>query len=228
MAIAVLAGLSMVAGPAAAQSSAPSSTPSTSGSPSPGPRVDGAVSGSLRLGGRLEIRVDASVASGWRGLHVVEVLVFGDGRELERLALDVDNSRLVVGDRYILLGTAAVGEGAFLRVSGAAVALTTGGSNLSVVMTAEVLRALPADVRFSLSVTDDAGVSAAVTRRLAAPGSGGIGWSAVAALAAAALLLGGFAGNLLASRRRPPPRLSVYGAVERRLAAERSTPDRGG
>jgi hypothetical protein len=197
--------------------------------PSPGPtpalEVDGQVEGVTRAGGRLSMRVDASMAGGWRGLHVVGFSIHRGDDELERVSLDVDNSRLVIGGGYLLVGTDAVGLGTYLRVPASEVVITTGGDHLSAEITADVLRTIPDGASFQLSATDDSGATEAVVRGPSPRGSEGLGWGTVLAVVIAAVLVGAFAGNLFASRRRPPPRLSVYGAVQRRIDEERSPVD---
>lgn len=197
--------------PAAAQS--PSSGPA--------PSIEGEVSGGLERGGTLEVRADTTMPGGWQGLHVVEVIVLGSGREIERLTYQIESTRLTIGDDDVLTGTGDEGTGAYLRVRGPAVIVTTGGPYLSIQIHADVIRALPAQARFRLAVTDDAGTIAQVTRALeSTEDAGGFGWDVVLAAIVGALLVGAFAGNLVASRRRPPPKLSVYGVVQRRLDAE--------
>ena len=61
-----------------------------------------------------------------------------------------------------------------------------------------------------------------VTRGLTEQRSGGVGWGTLVTIAVLTLLVGAFLGNLVASRRRSAPRLSVYGAIQRQLDAERS------
>jgi hypothetical protein len=185
--------------------------------------VDGQVAGDASAGGRLSMRVDATVPGGWRGLHLVEFRIVQEDRELEQVDLDVDNGRLIVAGRYLLVGTEAVGQGTYVRVPASEVVVTTGGDHLSVRIEADVLRAIPEDATFQLSVTDDSGATSAVARSLSAAGSDGPEWGTVLAIVIAAVFAGAFAGNLLASRRRPPPRLSVYGAVQRRIHDERSS-----
>jgi len=196
------------------------------GSPTPGTalQVDGQVQGATGAGGRLSVRIDAAMQDGWRGIHLVGFeIVLGDD-ELERVSLDVDNSRLVVGGRYLLVGTDAVAVGSSLRVSAAEVVITTGGEHLSAVIDADVVRTIPADARFRLSATDDAGTTEAVFRDPSGDRSAGLDRGTVFTVVVAAVLVGAFVGNLFASRRRPPPRLSVYGAVQRRIDEERSSP----
>ena len=100
--------------------------------------------------------------------------------------------------------------------------MTTGGANLSFEVDTRVIETIPQDARFELSVVDDFGASAEVTRTLAEPEGSGITWGTVVALIAAALFAGGFVGNMFASKRRQPARGSVYDAVQRRLESERA------
>lgn len=169
------------------------------------------------------MRVDVTMQGGWRGIHVVAFQILRGDDELDRVSVDVDNSRLVVGGRYLLVGTDAVAVATHLRVSASEVVITTGGEHLSVVIAADVVSAIPADARFRLSATDDAGTTEAVVRDFSGEGSGGLDWGTVLTVTMAAVLVGAFLGNLFASRRRPPPRLSVYGAMQRRIDEERSS-----
>jgi hypothetical protein len=214
-----------LAGSALAGAGVPARAQSPSGAPSPS--VEGEVSGGLEPGGVLSIRADVTMPGGWQGLHLVEVAVFSGGRELEHLAYEVESSRLEIGSSRLLVGTGSEGSGTFLRVRGPRVVVTTGGPYLSITIDADVLRTVPAGARFRLSATSDTGATAEVMRTIAAPADeGGFGWDVVFAAIAGALLVGAFAGNLVASRRRPPPRLSVYGAIQRRLDAEPPVSDR--
>lgn len=210
-----LAGAVMVAVsvPARAQSPSPSAPPV--------PQIEGEVSGSLRAGGTLSIRSDVTMPGGWQGLHLIEVVVLSGAGEIERMTYEVESSRLEIGERRVLVGTGAESSGSYLRVRGPRVIVTTGGPYLSIQIHADVLRTVPPGVRFRLAVTADLGTTASVTRTLAtAEGDAGFGWDVVLGAVAAALLAGAFAGNLVASRRRPPPRLSVYGAIQKRLDAD--------
>lgn len=212
-----LAGL-VIAGPGRpARAQSPSAAPA--------PSVDGQVSGGLRPGAVLTIRTDVTMPGGWQGLHLVEVAVLSGDREIEHMTYEVETSRLEIGASRLLVGTGSVGSGTFLRVRGPRVVVTTGGAYLSITIDADVLRALPAGARFRLSATSDTGVVATAIRTIAATSDdGGFGWDVVFAAIAGALLVGAFAGNLVASRRRPPARLSVYGAIQRRLDAEPAEP----
>jgi hypothetical protein len=188
------------------------------------PRVNGEVSGSLEVGSSLTVRVDAVMPGGWDALHLVEVAILTAGGEAERLSYDIEDAKLEVGGHQIVVGTGAEASGDLLRVRGSDVVVTTGAGNLSFTVTAGVIRRIPEDVRFELSVTGDRGEVASVSRRFGEPSSNGLTWGTVIAAVVLALFAGGFVGNLYASRRRPPARLSVYGTIQRRIEAERSAP----
>jgi len=187
-----------------------------------GPRVDGSASGELTQGGRLVLRIDAAEVGGWQGLHLLDVSLVVDGEAVETISYDVEAQELGIGAEQVFAGTGGLVAGSYLRVSGAQVVVTTGGANLSLATTATVLRSIPADARFRLAATDDAGLTTSVTRTLqAGRGGGGVSWGAVIATVCVALLGGAFLGNLFASSRRPPPRLSVYSSIQRRMDEER-------
>jgi len=187
-----------------------------------GPRISGTVSGGLSAGDRLTIRIDAAQVGGWQGLHRLDAILVTGGREVESLAYDVDDQRVAVGAEEVLAGTGGTVAGSYFRVSGADVVVTTGGANLSLAATANLLRGIPEDARFHLRATDDAGRAATVTRSVDTGKPGGAPWGTVAVAVAVALIAGAFVGNLFASRRRPPPKLSVYSAIRRRIDEERS------
>jgi hypothetical protein len=213
--VTVVALTTLAAGPAAlAQTPAPS--------PTSVPRLDGEVSGSLQAGEELTIRVDAVMPGGWDALHLVEAVVVIEDEDAARLAYDIEDTKVAVDGHEIVVGTGAVASGELLRIRGSQVVVTTGGANLSLTATVEVLRTIPSDARFRLSVIGDRGETASIMRRVAETGSGGLTWGTVVAAVVLALLAGGFVGNLYASHRRPPPRLSVYGTIQRRLEVERS------
>ena len=185
--------------------------------------MEGQVTGALAKGSTLTIGIDGSMPGGWEGLHLVEASVVSGGEELEHLRFEIEENKLTIGDQDIVVGTANVATGTYLRAGGADVAATFGGGNLSFEVAADVVKAIPEDARFVLSVTDDFGASDEVFRSLSEPSSGGITWETVLALIAAALFVGGFIGNLFASRLRPPARPSIYATVQRRLEQERTS-----
>lgn len=185
------------------------------------PSLDGRVTGALAHGETLTLRVDGTAAGGWQNLHLIQVSVEAGGKVLEELVFDIEDSRLALGSQEILIGTGAVATGDYLRVNGADVVLTTGGAHLSFTTTADVIRDIPTGTRFTLSVLDDFGRTASISRTLQQPPELGLNWTTVVAAIVGALLAGGLVGNLFASRRRPPPRLSLYGTMQRRIDEER-------
>ncbi len=216
--LAALLAVVVTAGSASAQSTSPS--------PASSPSVNGQVSGALAVGSTLTIRVDGTMPGGWEGLHLLEATITSGKRKLDRLRFDIEDNKLTVGDQDLIVGTGATATSEYLRVSGTNVIVTTGGANLSFEVDAHVVKTIPEDARFVLGVVDDFGVSAEVTRSLAAPESGGFTWGTVVALIAAALFAGGFMGNIFANKRRPPPRASVYDAVRRRVETDRAAKGR--
>jgi len=203
------------AGPAGAQSTSPS--------PARGPTVSGQVTGALLAGSMLTIGLDATMPSGWEALHLVEVSVLSGSQELDRLRFDIEDNKLTVGDQYIVVGTGAVATGDYLRASGADVVVTFGAANLSFGVDADVIKRIPSDARFVISVTGDVGETANAMITLSEPEQGGLTWGTVVTAVFVALLAGGFMGNVVATRRRPPPRLSVYGSIKRRIDDDRES-----
>jgi hypothetical protein len=187
-----------------------------------GPTVDGSVSGEFARGARLVLRIDAAEVGGWPGLHRLDLSLVAGGQAVETVTYDVEGQKLAIGEQEVFAGTGGVVAGSYLRLTGAQVVVTTGGANLSLAATAEVLRTIPSDARFRFAATDDGGLTSSVTRQLEAGKSGGgVSWGTVIATVCVALLGGAFLGNLFASSRRPPPRLSVYSTIQRRMDEER-------
>jgi hypothetical protein len=185
------------------------------------PTVTGTVAGGLSAGDQLTIHVDAAVIGGFQNVRDVIVTLVSGGSELDHLAFDRVNDQVEVGGQTVAVGTGAVATGSYLRVSAAKVILTTGGANLSLSVTADVIKDLPSSTRFRLGVLEVSGSQSTVTRELNVGVQKGLTLGTVIAAVVAALLAGGLVGNLFASRRRPPPRLSVYGTIQRRLAEDR-------
>lgn len=188
-----------------------------------GPTVDGSASGALASGARLVLRIDAAEVGGWLGLRELDLSLLIGGQVVENVTYDVEDHKLAIGEQEVLVGTGGLVAGSYLRMSGAKVAVTTGGANLSLAATADVLRTIPSQARFRFAATDDRGLTASVTHPLQVPrdGGGGVSWGTVIATVCIALLGGAFLGNLFASSRRPPPRLSVYSSIQRRIDEER-------
>lgn len=208
-------------------SSVPANAQSASPSPTKGPSVTSAqVTGSLVQGGTLTMRVDALMPGGWQGLHLVEASVLVNGSVVEHLVFDIENDKLSLSDHDIAVGTGAVAEGDYMRVSGTDVVVTRGGANLSFSVDAEMVKTITEDPRFRFSVTDDFGSSDQVTVGLAEPEQAGTTWGTVTTFAIAALFFGVFAGNLFASKRRPARRPSIYEAVQLRIEHERATKEK--
>ncbi|HEU4353979.1 MAG TPA: hypothetical protein VFT27_00160, partial [Actinomycetota bacterium] len=147
----VLGGLLMTGAGVRARAQSPSAPPA--------PRIDGAVSGGFAVGETLDVRADVTMPGGWQALHVVEVSLVSNGREIEHMAYDVESTRVDIGGHDVLIGTGDQGAGTYLGVRGPRVIVTTGGPYLSIQIHADVLRALPQGVGFRLSATDDTGAT---------------------------------------------------------------------
>ena len=211
----VMLGALGLAGVARAQTPTPTASPT--------PQLSGNVTGSLVAGGTLRVRIDATMAGGWQNLHEIIVGVVVAGRETDQLVFDVEDWRIGMGEQHAVVGTGSTVSGEHLRVDGSRVIVTTGGAHLAYTAQAQVVRAIPTDARFLLSAENDFGGLTEKTVGLAEPPSSGITWGTVFGFVAVALLAGALFGNLFAQKRRPPPRVSVYGAVQRRLEEEQSS-----
>jgi hypothetical protein len=198
------------------------------GSPAPGPTVSGEVTGDIAEGSSLTISVDATMPGGWEGLHLIEVGALSGTEELQRIRYDIEDNQLRVGELPIAIGTGAVAQSEYLRISGSDVVVTTGGANLSFSVDAGVVTTFPEDVRFEVSATtDDDETVTAVADRSGGEGTG-LTWGAVVAAVIVALLAGGLVGNVAASRRRPPTKVSVYGSIQRQIdEGKRSVREQG-
>ncbi len=195
-----------------------------SASPRP-PTIDGTVAGDLSPGDQLTYRVDAAAIGGWQNLHEIVASAISNGSTLETMTFKIEDNQLDVGDQDLPVGTGAVASDPYLRVNAAKVVVTTGGANLSISIIADVIKALPDNVRFRLQAVDDFGRTASLTRGLNVGTSTGLTWGTVALAVAVALFAGGFLGNVFASKRRPVARPSVYVAVQRRIDERRSGAD---
>jgi hypothetical protein len=197
------------------------------GSPGPGPTVSGEVAGDIVEGSTLTLSVDATMPGGWEGLHLIGITARSGDEELQHIRFDVEDNQLRVGELPIAIGTGAVAESEYLRISGSDVVVTTGGANLSFSVEAAVVTGFPEDITFQVSATTDDDVTVTAQAERTEAEGGGITWGTVAAVVVVALLAGGLIGNLSASRRRPPPKVSVYGSIQRRIDDERrSAPER--
>jgi hypothetical protein len=207
---------------AAAPVAASAQTGPESASPGREPTVSGEVTGDITQGSNLTLSVDATMPGGWEGLHLIEIRALSGSQELQYIRFDIEDNQLRVGQLPIAIGTGAVAESEYLRISGSDVILTTGGGNLSFSVGATVVQTFPEDVVFDVSVTTDDDVTVTAEAERSEEIAEGITWGTVAAVIVIALLAGGLIGNLAASRRRQPPKASVYGTIARRIEDERS------
>ena len=198
------------------------------GSPGPTPTVSGEVAGDIVEGSTLTLSVDATMPGGWEGLHLIEISARSGNEELQHIRFDVEDNQMRVGELPIAIGTGAVAESEYLRISGSEVVVTTGGANLSFSVEAGVVTTFPEDVIFRVSATTDGDETVTAEAERSGGEGTGLTWGAVVAAVIVALLAGGLIGNISASRRRPPPKVSVYGSIQRRIEDERrSVPGSG-
>ena len=94
-------------------------------------------------GSTLTISVDATMPGGWEGLHLIEIDARVGQRGAQHIRFDVEDNQLRVGELPIAIGTGAVAQSAYLRISGSDVVVTTGGANLSFSVEADVVTSFP-------------------------------------------------------------------------------------
>ena len=210
-----------------APSAALAQTGPAEGSPGAGPTVSGEVAGDITEGSTLTISVDSTMPGGWEGLHLIEVEARSGAEALQHIRYDIEDNQLRVGPLPIAIGTGAVAQSEYLRISGSDVVVTFGGANLSFSVDADVVTSFPEDVVFDVSATTDDDETVTAEAERSDPGETSLTWGAVVAAVVVALLAGGLIGNISASRRRPPPKMSVYGSIQRKIDDERrSAPER--
>ena len=186
------------------------------------------MAGDIVEGSTLTLSADATKPGGWEGLHLIEISARSGNEELQNIRFDVEDYQLRVGEKPIAIGTGAVAESVYLRISGSDVVVTTGGANLSFSVDADVTTSFPEDVTFRVSATTDDDVTVTAEAERSNPVGTGLTWGAVVAAVVVALLAGGLIGNISASRRRPPPKVSVYGSIQRKIDDGRRSVPGGG
>ena len=184
----------------------------------------GTVSGDLVEGGSLSVDLRVAHTQGWQHIQEIEVDLELHGSVLDRLQFFPTQSSVVVGDGApASLGQSARLRGSYFQVDPSKVSLSARGERLAVTIPIRLVNAPPPGARMTLSAS-------AIPLATLGPdpltepveSSSGFSWGTLAAAAIAALLLGGFFGNVMGVRRRPPARVSVYGAVQRRLSDEKA------
>jgi hypothetical protein len=188
--------------------------------------IAGSVTGELTQGSRVTFQLDATAPGGYQTLRQLQVtmllhnIVFAQITYYQSL-----NSITIRGSQLVRLGTPAVLEASFFRVSGLDVKTVTGGNDLQLTVPAELREDIPVGATFRLTAIVVGGASASVNREANVKvdtGGGGFSWGTLAAAVLAALFAGSFVGGLFGSHRRSPPRPSVYGAIKTRIEQEKN------
>ena len=183
------------------------------------PTVSGSVVGELRRGDRVTFTVTAVEPGGYRELNEVRIAMLLRRLPLAEMTYVEDaNSIGIRGGSLLEVGAPGVMEGSFFRFSGLDVRTEASGNRLTLTVPARVLADVPPGVDFRFTAVNDSGATGVVVRHLNIEEAGlGFGWGTVVLAALLALFVGAFVGNLFATRRTVAPKVSVYGAIQRRL-----------
>lgn len=185
------------------------------------PTITGSVSGGFAKGDRLTVEMDAVSPGGWQGLREIGFDLLDGDEVLDEVVYDLGRNFLHLDGSLLIPGTAGEVSGNHLLIKAYEIVATTGGAHFVLTVPSAVIQTIPDSARFRLHAEDDLGATASATRTLNAPeAGGGVGLGELAAYLVFALAIGAIVGGIFASRRRPPQRLSVYGAVQRRLDEE--------
>jgi hypothetical protein len=186
------------------------------------PRVSGSVTGGLKRGERVTFRVSVVEPAGYRALNDIRIsMLVRDLVLAEFTYLPAANSIAIRGGSLVEVGSPEVLVGSFFRFNGFDVKTEASGRTITITAPAVVQADVPAQVDFRFTATNQSGRSATVLRHLNVEEAGiGFGWGTLLFAVLLAMFIGAFVGNLFASRRRGPPKLSVYGAIQRRLAEQ--------
>ena len=58
----------------------------------------------------------AAMPGGWEALHLLEATITSGNQDLDRLRFDIEDNKLTVGDRDLIVGTGATATSVYLRV----------------------------------------------------------------------------------------------------------------
>ena len=184
--------------------------------------IAGSVTGELTHGSRVTFQLDGTASGGYQTLTQLQVTMLLHNIVLAQITYSQSlNSISIRGSQLVRLGTPAVLEGSFFRVSGLDVKTVTSGNDLQLTVPAELRQDIPVGATFRLTAVVVGGASASVDREANVKvdtGGGGFSWGALAAAVFGALFVGSFIGGLFGSRRRSvESRPSVYAAIRRRM-----------
>ncbi len=185
------------------------------------PRVSGSVLGELRRGDRVTFTVRVVEPRGYRELGEIRIAMVLQGLVLSEVTYVEDaNSIGIRGGSLLQIGAPGTMAGSFFRFNGLEVKTEARGRTLTLTVPAVVLADVPSGANFRFTAVNDSGATSVVVRHLNIEEAGiGFGWGTVGLAVLLALFAGAFVGNLFATRRAAP-KVSVYGAIQRRLKEE--------
>lgn len=230
--VVVLAVAAALAAWSAVPSSAATPTPSPSpvaspGSPSSGLGAAGHATGELAKDRVVTVTVSAHDDGGWQAITDVDILLSLRGRTLDQVTLDPAHVTItVIGTAQPQpAGLGGTLRGPYFEVNTSSVGLSAKSENFRAVVPIRLLADPPSGARLLLSVTN-ASLDTVGPMPLGPPvvPDQGLTWSTLLLAVLIALVAGGLVGNLFSSRRRRPERLSVYRAVEQRMAGTTAAP----
>ena len=186
------------------------------------PRVSGSVVGELKRGDRVTFTVTVVEQRGFRELDQIRIaMLLRDLPLAEMTYIEDGNSIAIRGGSLLQVGAPGTAEGSFFRFNGLDVKTEASGRRLTLTVPATVRADVPAGTDFRFTALNDSGATGVAVRHLNIEEAGfGFGWGTVVLAVVLALFAGAFVGNLYATRRTVAPRVSVYGAIQRRLKEE--------
>jgi len=195
--------------------------------PAPKPKLTGAgtVEGTVAARSLLTVRLHVEHSQGWQHIQEVDVLLELRGTRLDEIQFTPTTSSLQIlgGSAAASLGQTGDLRGAYFEIDPAKVSLSAQGRQLRMTIPVRLNAAPPPGTRLAFDATA-VPIAQLGVQALSKPVSSnsGFSWGTLGLAIAVALFAGGFFGNIFAARRRPAPRPSVYGAIQRKLAEEKT------
>jgi hypothetical protein len=185
----------------------------------------GTVEGDLTAGTLLHVDLRLQHAKGWQHIEGIEVSLALHGGTLERLQIFPTQSSLAIvgAGAPASLGQSTEVRGDYFAVNPAQVSLAARGRSIRLIIPIRLRVEPPTGARLEFSASA-VPVASLGPKALTPPveSNSGFSWGTLGLAIAVALFAGGFLGNVFAGRRRPPKGPSVYAAVARKLAEERT------
>ena len=183
----------------------------------------GTVEGDLTAGTQLHVDLRVQHAKGWQHIEGINVSLALHGSTLEQLQLFPTQSSLAIvgAGAPASLGQSTLVRGDYFAVNPAQVTLSARGRSIRLAIPIRLRIEPPPGAR--LEFTASAVPLASLGPKALTPpveSNSGFSWGTLGTAVLAALLLGAVVGNVVGVRRRPQQRVSVYGAVQRRITQE--------